>query len=93
MEKAYTESSLDYLFVKPVGIGEEVEPAGRYYLQESGKRQVRDVFDNKVMEDEIVGGNMAKMDAARFIVEEAVQPTLHRQSQTVGAKPGTPMSG
>lgn len=93
MERAYTESNLDYLLVRPVGIGEVVEPVGRYYLQESGKRQVRDVFDDKVMEDEIVGGNMAKMDVARFMVKEAVEPTLHRQSQTVGAKPGTPMSG
>ena len=90
MEAAYAESPLDYLLVKPVGIGEEVEPVGRYYLQEAGKK-VRDVAEGKVMEDEIVGGNMAKMDVARFMVVEALKPTLHRISQVVGAKPGTPM--
>ncbi|KAL7542473.1 hypothetical protein ACHAXR_011819 [Thalassiosira sp. AJA248-18] len=91
MENAYTETSLDYLFVKPVGIGEEVVPVGRYYLQEPGKKRVHDVFSDKegdkVIED-IVGGNMAKMDAARFMIDEAVSPKLHRCSQTLGSAPG-----
>mmetsp|Transcript_23956 Transcript_23956/g.41002 ORF Transcript_23956/g.41002 Transcript_23956/m.41002 type:complete len:266 (+) Transcript_23956:137-934(+) len=81
MENAYTASSLDYLFVRPVGIGEEVVPVGEYYLQEPGNK-------NK---EEMVGGNMAKMDVARFMVDEAVHPTLHKCSKTVGSKPGTPM--
>ena len=92
MERAYEESSLDYLLVRPVGIGEDVVPKNRYYLQESGKKKVRDVFENTVV-DGVVGGNMAKLDTARFLVDEAVSPSLHRVSQTVGAKPGTPMSG
>ena len=46
-----------------------------------------------VIDDDIVGGNMAKMDVARFMVDEAVNPTLHKTSQVVGAKPGTPMTG
>mmetsp|Transcript_25153 Transcript_25153/g.54210 ORF Transcript_25153/g.54210 Transcript_25153/m.54210 type:complete len:266 (+) Transcript_25153:51-848(+) len=83
MEDAYIESSLDYLLVRPVGIGEEVVPTGQYYLQQSEKDKVHDM----------VGGNMAKLDAARFMVDEAVTPTLHMTSQVVGAKPGTPMSG
>lgn len=93
MEAAYTESDLDYLLVKPVGIGEEVLPVGRYYLQEAGKKKVYDVESGATIDDEIVGGNMAKMDTARFMVDEAVKPTLHKKSQVVGAKPGTPMSG
>lgn len=60
------ESSLDYLFVRPVGIGEEVEEAGKYYLQKPGERAV--------------GGNMAKIDVARFMVDEAVKPSLHKCS-------------
>lgn len=92
MEDAYTESSLDYLLVRPVGIGEEVVPKGRYYLQEAGKKKVRDEYGGEVI-DGIVGGNMAKLDVARFMVDEAVNPTLHKTSKTVGAKPGTPMSG
>ena len=76
-ERAYQASSLDYLIVRPVGIGEEVEPCGEYYLQEEG--------------EDVVGGNMAKMDCARFMVDEAMKPTLHRASKVVGSKPGTPM--
>jgi len=77
MEDAYVRSSLDYLIVRPVGIGEDVVETGRYYLQVPG--------------EDAVGGNMAKMDAARFMIDEAVRPTLHRCSQTVGSKHGTPM--
>ena len=79
MEKLYHESDLDYLIVKPVGIGEDVLPVGKYYLQEP--------------DEECVGGNMAKMDAARFIIDEAINPTLTRESKIVGSAPGTPMSG
>jgi len=79
MEKLITESSLDYLIVKPVGIGEEVVPTGKYFLQEPG--------------EETVGGNMAKMDVARFMVDEAIQPTTVRGSKVVGAAPGTPLGG
>ncbi|KAK1743926.1 SDR family oxidoreductase [Skeletonema marinoi] len=79
MEKLFNESSLDYLIVKPVGIGEDVVPAGKYFQQEPGK--------------EAVGGNMAKMDVARFMVDEAIQPTTVKGSKVVGSAPGTPMSG
>lgn len=93
MEKCYVQSNLDYLFVKPVGIGEDVEPDpdGHYYLQE-GDKKTRDET-GKIYPNDIVGGNMAKMDVARFMVEEIIHPTLYRTSQVVGAKPGTPMSG
>ncbi|KAL7514618.1 hypothetical protein ACHAXN_011960 [Cyclotella atomus] len=77
MEKMYRSSSLDYLIVKPVGIGEEKVPVGEYYLQEAN--------------GEAVGGNMAKLDVARFMVDQAVNPSFHRTSKIVGAKPGSPM--
>lgn len=77
MEKLFTESSLDYLIVKPTGMGEDVVPAGKYFLQEP--------------REECVGGNMAKMDVARFMVNEAIQPTMARGSKVVGSAPGTPM--
>jgi len=92
MEAAYTESPLDYLFVRPVGIGEEVVPTGHYYLQQPGEKKSLDVTSGTIIDGE-VGGNMAKIDVARFMVDEAIRPTLHRTSQTVGAKPGTPISG
>lgn len=100
MEDAYKESNLDYLLVKPVGIGEEVVPVGRYYLQD-GKKKVYEmcrgscIYTYEVSKGPgpVVGGNMAKLDVARFMVDEAVHSTLIRQEQVVGAKPGTPMSG
>jgi len=92
MEAEYIESSLDYLFVRPVGIGEEVVPTGRYYLQQPGEKKSLDVTSGTMMDGE-VGGNMAKIDVARFMVDEVIHPTLHRKIQTVGAKPGTPMNG
>ena len=79
MDKLYQSSDgdLDYLIVRPVGIGEEREPVGEYYIQEAN--------------GEAVGGNMAKLDVARFMLDQAVGPSLHRTSKVVGAKPGTPM--
>mmetsp|Transcript_28658 Transcript_28658/g.40954 ORF Transcript_28658/g.40954 Transcript_28658/m.40954 type:complete len:275 (-) Transcript_28658:1297-2121(-) len=77
MENLFCESSLDYLIVKPVGIGEDVVPAGKYFVQEPG--------------EEAVGGAMAKMDVARFMVDEAIQPTIVRGSKVVGSAPGTPL--
>jgi hypothetical protein len=77
MEKLYTESSLNYLIVRPVGISEDVVPVGTYFVQEEGK--------------EVLGGNMAKMDVARFMAHEAIQPSKMRGSVVVGSAPGTPM--
>jgi hypothetical protein len=37
----------------------------------------------------VVGGDMAKIDVARFMVDQAVNPTFHKISKTVGAEPGT----
>ncbi len=90
MEAAYVESPLDYLLVRPVGISEDKVPVGRYYLQQPGEKKSLDGASGEII-DGIVGGNMAKMDAARFMVDEAIRPTLHRTSRVVGSKPGSPM--
>lgn len=79
MEDEYLKTSLDYLFVRPVGISEDAPPKGEYFIQDPGNKE------------ELVGGNMAKIDVARFMVDQAVNPTFHKTSKTVGAKPGTPM--
>ena len=74
MERAYKatkEDEIDYLFVRPVGIGEEVVPVGKWVLQKE-----------KYKDD--VGFNMAKLDVARFMVEEAIKPTLHRKAVVIG---------
>ena len=77
MELAYKEESnkdLDYLFVRPVGISEGVKPCGEYFLQkEKGK--------------DALGIDMAKLDVARFMVKEALEPTFHRRGVVIGAQP------
>ena len=91
MEAAYVDSTLDYLFVRPVGMGETQIPVGRYYLQVPGNNKSINVYSGGEIVDGIVGGNMAKWDVARFMVNKVIQTTLHRKSQVVGSKPGTPM--
>ena len=77
MELAYKEESnkdLDYLFVRPVGISEGVKPCGEFFLQnEKGK--------------DALGIDMAKLDVARFMVKEALEPTFHRRGVVIGAQP------
>lgn len=76
-EIAYKKTSLDYLFVRPVGIGEDVVPVGSYWLQqEKGK--------------DALGGNMAKMDVAQFMVKEALLPSMHKCGVVIGAMPPSP---
>ena len=83
MEKLYQSSPLDYLIVRPVGIGEDKVPVGEYYLQEDPKSSKEKV--------DVIGGNMAKMDVAMFMVDEALSPRFHRNCKVVGSKPDSPM--
>ncbi len=78
MEIAYKqEESLDYLFVRPVGLGEEVVPQNKYFIQQQKGKDA-------------VGMNMAKLDCARFMVQEALHPTFHKRGVVIGSEP--PMS-
>eukprot|EP00978_Attheya_sp_CCMP212_P001480 scaffold3126_cov46-Attheya_sp.AAC.5 len=65
---------LDYLLVRPVGLGEEVVPEGAYFLQ-------------KKKHMDILGFNMAIMDCVRLFVDQAVSPTIHRTAVVVGSNP------
>lgn len=79
MERAYKKESdrLDYLFVRPTGLGEEVVPVGEVYIQkEKGK--------------DAVGLELAKMDCGAYMVQEALNPTRHRQGVVLGGKPPEP---
>eukprot|EP00980_Cylindrotheca_fusiformis_P006087 scaffold1311_cov99-Cylindrotheca_fusiformis.AAC.4 len=77
MEKLYPQTSLDFLFVRPVGISEQQLPVGKYFLQDPGNKKDRVAVD------------MAKIDAAKFMVDQALDPTFHRTSKTIGGEPGT----
>jgi hypothetical protein len=72
MERLVRAAPLDYLLVRPVGIGEDVEPAGRWQVQ-----------DRKGGDE--LGFNMAKLDVARFAVREALRPELHKTAVVIGA--------
>ncbi|KAG7340698.1 NADPH-binding protein [Nitzschia inconspicua] len=75
MELAYKEAkSIDYLFVRPVGISEDEVPVNKWFLQ-------------KEKGVDAVGFNMAKMDVARFMVQEALNPTKHRVGVVIGSEP------
>lgn len=67
---------LDYLLVRPVGLGEEVVPEGTYFVQ-------------KQKHTDVVGYNMAKMDCARLFVDQAVSSStgMHRTAVVVGSNP------
>ena len=78
MELAYKEkdvaSSIDYLFIRPVGISEDCVPCGKWWIQQEKYKDV-------------VGMNMAKMDVARYMVQEALHPTKHRCGVVIGSEP------
>jgi len=77
MERAYkatSETDVDYLLVRPVGIGEDVLPVGKWVLQKEKYK------DN-------VGINMAKLDVARYMVEEVINPTRSRKAVVIGPGP------
>lgn len=70
--KATDESSIDYLIVRPVGLGEEIKPVNAWVIQK--KKHV-----------DKLGFDMAKLDCARYMVEEAIHPTRHRDAVVIGA--------
>jgi len=74
MERAYRKTTdLDFLFVRPVGIGEETVPRNQWRLQ---KEKYKDVNDLDV--------EIAKLDVARYMMQEALEPTRHRDAVVIG---------
>ena len=73
-ELTFQDSGLDYLLVRPVGLAENVVPLNEYFIQ---KEKFKD----------ILGITMAKLDCARFMVDEALNPTRHRTAVVVGSDP------
>jgi len=72
MEDAYRATDLDYLFIRPVGIGEDVLPENKWKLQ-------KEKYKDKEM-----GIDMAKLDVARFMMQEALNPTKHKDAVVIG---------
>ncbi|GKY94516.1 hypothetical protein MPSEU_000417500 [Mayamaea pseudoterrestris] len=75
MEKAVrADDDCDYLLVRPVGISEDMVPVNQWYIQKT-KWEDAPYF------------NMAKLDVARFMVGEAIQPTRIKDAVVIGAVP------
>ena len=72
MEDAYRATDLDYLLVRPVGIGEDQLPTNKWKLQ------------TEKYKDKEMGMDMAKLDVARFMMQEALNPTRHKEAVVIG---------
>jgi hypothetical protein len=74
MEQEYHDSDLDFLIVRPVNMDQSIKPVTDYRVQEEkGKDKL--------------GVQIAKLDVARYMIEEAVNPTRHREGIVVGSQP------
>lgn len=71
--KEAEDDALDYLFVRPVGIGPGAVPVNEWVIQ-------------KKKYEELTGYNVAKLDVARFCVKEAMEPTYSRQGVVIASK-------
>jgi hypothetical protein len=77
MELLYQKSSSDtvnYLLVRPVGITEDVVPSNQWILQKEKYKHV-------------LGFEMAKLDVARYMIQEVINPTRTRCAVVIGADP------
>jgi hypothetical protein len=75
VEEAFCSSKdIDYFIIRPLGLGEECVPQNTWRVQ---KEKYKDP-------DLDIG--LAKMDCARFMVEEAVNPTRHKTADVVGGQ-------
>jgi NAD(P)H-binding len=72
MENAYRASDLDYLLVRSVGIGEDRVPENEWHIQ------------TEKYKDKDLTIDMAKLDVARFMVQEALNPTRHKDAVVIG---------
>lgn len=72
VERAYRKSGLDYLLVRPLGLSEELTPTGEWKIQ------------GEKYKDTDIDINVAKMDCARFMVQEALNPERHEDAVVIG---------
>jgi hypothetical protein len=72
---AQTDEGFNFLIVRSVILGETAKPVGGWYCQ-SAKHK-----------DHPPCADFAKMDCARFMVQEAVDPSIRRRAVVVGGVP------
>lgn len=71
MEACVTATELDYVLVRSMGLTPEEPPAGKWKTL-TGKGQGT------------LGLSISKSDVAQFMLNEVLQPSLHRQPVTIG---------
>ena len=81
LEKVVTDTQagpypkLDYVLVRPVGLGPEVEPQGTWTVREDPKAGALSM-------------QIAKSDVGQFLVDQALNPTIHNQAIEIGSGNG-----
>lgn len=73
-EEAVTSSGLDYLIVRPTGLTPTAAATGVWKLRASKADGPVDI-------------EIPKEDCAQFMLQEALEPTLHRAAVTIGGPP------
>ena len=78
MEKNYRtvsdELNIDFLFIRPCGIGEDVRPINAWSIQ---KEKFKDTLAIEV----------SKLDVARYMIKEGLYPTQHKTAVVIGLDP------
>lgn len=75
-EEAFQSSKdVDYLIVRPLGLGEDAVPQKKWLVQKEKYK------------DKSLDINLAKLDCAHFMLEEALTPTRHKTAIVVGGVP------
>ena len=72
IESAYRKSGLDYLLIRPCGLSEDAVPENQWKLQ------------TEKYKDTDIDIEVAKLDVARFMVQEALEPTRHEDAVVIG---------
>lgn len=67
-------TDVNYLLVRPVGLGEDCVPRGEYFVQ-------------KKKGEDALGPNMAKSDVGRFLLDQCLVPTYEKRAVVIGADP------
>ncbi|KAJ8602866.1 hypothetical protein CTAYLR_010624 [Chrysophaeum taylorii] len=75
LEAAVTSSDIDYLLVRPVGLTPESPPKGTWTIIRSAN------------EKPLAGISISKSDVGAFMLQEAQNPTLHRETVVIGPSP------
>lgn len=74
MEDYVTATDLDYVIVKVSALVQYTQPTGQWQLLTEAGQPLPGIL------------NLAKSDAAQFLVNEAVTPTFHRKIVSIGGK-------